>query len=433
MKQLTTHAEIVAALNLEADIFVTSARQNGSTLTGDKLTSIIANEGNRLVRTENTQTGDIELTKLVTSESEQPTVNVYVQSGAVCVHVVPNHVHSWLGESVLTWLIVNKEGLFFVHWEGTQIDGSPRKAYDVIMTEDTQHGVSLDFLGFRQNREGFDIVQRIMAPLDSRKPITIIGRRPHQGASTFTGCLATALAARNGLSVSLYSQLNEPAVLRGIRFEGVEGLDEVVIKHDPCHFAAGMETVQRVEYEMSSRLEKEALAVILIDELVPHFEVPGVARANPVSADIFSSSAQIRFATKVQEQLAEKTQALGIYAFITGSSANPGDLTIAPNTIVTYLAGKVLSVLSIGERGYSVAHLRLEHDDSLSRVSLVNAVGDNAPDFSEVAEDFHGDVSNVIRYFKDLEASKEFERDSAEISAEAEREANKPKLSGGLR
>lgn len=433
MKQLTTVAEIIGALNLEADIFVKSARQNGSTRFGDVLTSLIVREAKRLVRTEDLVTGDVELTKDITVSSEQPTVNIYVKSSEESVDLADNHIHCWLGESVLTTLIVSGGELYYAFWEGVREEGNPYLTFDLPMAEATQQGVSPAFLEFHKSRVGYDLTRHIMAVLDSRKPITVLGRKPRQGASTFAGCLASALAARNGLSLSLFSQLNEPAVLRGIRFEGIEWLDSLEIRHDPCHFAAGMETVQRVEYEMSSRIEKAELTVVLVDELVPQFEVPGIARANAVSADIFVSSAQIRFANKVRELLEEKSQQLGFYGIITGSDVGAGELTVSPNTIVTYLNGELMSVLAIGETAYAVAHLRIKEDKESGLLYLSNCYGESVPDLSEVAENFSPDVDNVIRYFKDLSESKEFERESAEISAEAERAASKPVRGDGLR
>lgn len=431
MKQLKTKEEIVALLDLSRPIQVRSARQNGSTYTSDILANTIAEVTKRTVRREELNFFEVDFTGTFGKEEEM--VQIFVKSGCPFIASATNHVHSFLGKDVLTMLFHTLSGLYVAHWKRDRSEPGFEKIVELIDGVPVA-GLSEDFVAFKEAGVEFRVLDRTLCHLDLTKPITVIGRKPHQGASTFAGVLSTALATRKNVPVKMFSQLSGVAHLLGTKLLREESNPDLEVVVDPCHFAAGLETVQKAEYEMSSRLEKIKAGVVFVDELNPQFQIPQAAAASTVASDIFTGSAQIRFTNKLREQLERQCEQGDVFAIIAGTCNAPGELTIATNTIVTYLNANTLSILAIGEEAFSVCHMAATFNEETRRLTIDPYNDGKVPASSDISEYFSRDVDSVVRYYQDLKASKEFERESAELSAKAELEQETPSdLSGGLR
>lgn len=432
MKQLKTTEEILALLDLSKPIHVRSARQNGSTYTSRILADIIGDLTGRMVKLTDTVTMDDDYSTGVMSETN-PLVELFVKTDSPYMVSAPNYVHSFLGDGVLSIVFHSLNGVSVAHWKCDKT--APDHEFDAQpLAEEPTEGLSPDFVAFKEAGVEFWVLDRVFGHLDLSKPITVIGRRPRQGASTVAGMLTMELCKRVGLPAHIFSPLSDPARVLSAKILREKGGAHPTLNVDPCHFVAGLETVQKAEFIMTSRLEKIDQGVVLIDELNPMFVIPGPAAANPVSADIFTSSAQIRFTTTLREQLAKQCEQPDVIGLVTGTSNAPGELMIATNTIVTYLNNGHLSILAVGEDRFSVCHMTVEIDQETDTLVIDPYNDGRVPSNTDISEFFSPDVDSVIRYFADLKAAKAFEQETVEISTKAEMEQNdKPDLSVGLR
>lgn len=432
MKQLKTKEEIVALLDLSRPIQVRSARQNGSTYTSDILANIIAEVANCTVRREELDFDEVDHTTNGAVNGKQGMVEIFVKSGCPFITSAPNYVHSFLGKDVLSMLIHTLNGLYVAHWKRDRSEPGFEKIVEIIDGVPVD-GLSEDFVAFKEAGVEFRVLDRVLCHLDLTKPITVIGRRPRQGASTFASVLATTLATRKALPLHMFSQLSDRDVVLNTRLLREERSNLLDIEVDSCHFAAGLETVQKAEFIMSERLGKIKKGVVFVDELNPQFQIPGAAAASTVASDIFTSSAQIRFTNKLREQLEEQCANGETFGIIAGTCNAPGELTISTNTIVTYLNNDTLSILAIGEDAYSVCHMTPKFDKESKQLVIDPYNDGRVPSSTDVSEYFERDITSVIRYYEDLKAAKEFEKESAEISAKAELEKGSVSdLSDGL-
>ena len=443
MKQLYSLADLVNVLDLDKPIIVQSARQNGSTFTGAFLSQEIARSTGRDVRVEELFSGEAETTFAdISNPSVGELVNIHVMANTDNPVTDPNYVVAYRSDNIQSIVAYTATGVYHIHlMKQSQHQFFLDTAYKVVDKPILQRYTFLNCNFLTLMLEGKNqFLEILKARLDFSKPVAVVSHRPHQGGTTLSALIGALLADEEGTSIDALTSVLDIGLIGGMVFNG-KPLSNVALKIGDTHYLAGLTTIQQAEYQLEKWFETIGKGVVIVDELVPSFEIPPAARANAVSADIFQSSARIRFATTLEGHLERHAGQEGGYSIMTSTGSTTGlmgaeerSLQLRPNSIVTYLNDNCLSLLVLGTDGYVPMHLTVGlKEENGSRILNFEYDVATCPEAGEVHEMFTIDTGAAVRHYNELREAEEFEKNTAERSLQAELEAQaKPNPSVGL-
>lgn len=443
MKQLYSLADLVNVLDLDKPIIVQSARQNGSTFTGAFLSQEIARSTGRDVRVEELFSGEAETTFAdINKPSVGELVNIHVMANTDNPVTDPNYIVAYRSDNIQSIVAYTATGVYHIHLMKQSpyqffLDTAYKVAQNPILQQyNFLNGKFVDVLLEGKN----PFLEILKTRLDFSKPVSVVSHRPHQGGTTLSALIGALLASEEGTMINALTSVLDIGLIGGMVFND-KPLADVTLKIGDTHYLAGLTTIQQAEYQLEKWFETIGAGVVIVDELVPSFEIPSAARANAVSADIFQSSARIRFATTLEGHLERHANKEGCYSIMTSTGSTTGlqtsgerALQLRPNSIVTYLQDNCLSLLVLGVDGYVPMHVRVGlTEENGTRILNFNYSVENVVEGGEVHEMFALDVNSAVRHYNELREAEEFQQNTAERSLQAELEAQaKPNPSVGL-